>query len=29
MQEAYDAGNTDECSRRRGVLRRFMQALDV
>jgi len=29
MQQAYDAGNTDECMRRQGVLRRFMQVLDV
>ncbi len=29
IQAAYDAGNIDECTRRRGVLRRFMQVLDV
>ena len=29
MQAAYDAGDMDECSRRRGVLRRFMQVLDM
>jgi aminoglycoside phosphotransferase (APT) family kinase protein len=29
MQEAYDAGDMDECTRRRGVLLRLIQVLDV
>lgn len=29
IQQAYDSGNMDECTRRRGVLRRFMQVLDA
>jgi len=29
MQEAHDAGDADEAARRRGVLQRFMQVLDV